>query len=108
MKIYLDTADITVVERLARILPLAGITTNPSHRVNRCMNRCRRCIRFWREKGRVIAHRAEDMGKAALLMRQHVGDLIINVPATAAGLAAIEKFDADWQGGFWRYEVISR
>ncbi len=27
---YLDTADVTAVKRLARILPLHGVTTNPS------------------------------------------------------------------------------
>lgn len=29
MEIYLDTSDISAVERLYRILPLAGVTTNP-------------------------------------------------------------------------------
>ena len=30
MELYLDTADVTAVKRLARILPLHGVTTNPS------------------------------------------------------------------------------
>lgn len=30
MELYLDTADIHAVKKLARILPLAGVTTNPS------------------------------------------------------------------------------
>ena len=30
MELYLDTADLTAITRLARILPLAGVTTNPS------------------------------------------------------------------------------
>ena len=30
MELYLDTADLTAITRLSRILPLAGVTTNPS------------------------------------------------------------------------------
>ena len=30
MELYLDTADINAVKRLARVLPLQGVTTNPS------------------------------------------------------------------------------
>ena len=30
MELYLDTADISAVKRLSRILPLQGVTTNPS------------------------------------------------------------------------------
>ncbi len=30
MELYLDTANVAEVERLARIYPLAGVTTNPS------------------------------------------------------------------------------
>ncbi|BFO10293.1 hypothetical protein GGER_28030 [Serratia rubidaea] len=30
MEIYLDSADVTAVKRLARVLPLQGVTTNPS------------------------------------------------------------------------------
>ncbi len=30
MELYLDTADVAAVTRLARIFPLAGVTTNPS------------------------------------------------------------------------------
>ena len=30
MELYLDTADVAAVARLARIFPLAGVTTNPS------------------------------------------------------------------------------
>ncbi len=30
MELYLDTADVSAVKRLARVLPLHGVTTNPS------------------------------------------------------------------------------
>ena len=29
MELYLDTANVAEVERLARVFPLAGVTTNP-------------------------------------------------------------------------------
>ena len=31
MELYLDTANVAEVERLARIFPIAGVTTNPEH-----------------------------------------------------------------------------
>ena len=30
MELYLDTADVAAVKRLARVLPLQGVTTNPT------------------------------------------------------------------------------
>jgi len=30
MELYLDTSDVAAVKKLARIFPLAGVTTNPS------------------------------------------------------------------------------
>ncbi len=30
MELYLDTANVAEVERLARIFPITGVTTNPS------------------------------------------------------------------------------
>ena len=30
MELYLDTANVAEVERLARVFPIAGVTTNPS------------------------------------------------------------------------------
>ena len=35
MELYLDTADVAAVRRWSRILPLAGVTTNPSIRGRR-------------------------------------------------------------------------
>lgn len=46
MELYLDTADVNAVKRLARILPLHGVTTNPSivakeeNRFGKCYRRC--------------------------------------------------------------------
>lgn len=30
MELYLDTSDVIAVKKLARVFPLAGVTTNPS------------------------------------------------------------------------------
>lgn len=30
MELYLDTSDVAAVKKLARVFPLAGVTTNPS------------------------------------------------------------------------------
>ena len=43
MELYLDTADVTAVKRLARILPLHGVTTNPSIVASRSGKCCPRC-----------------------------------------------------------------
>ncbi|WP_315708920.1 fructose-6-phosphate aldolase [Brenneria uluponensis] len=102
MKIYLDTADIPAIVRLARVLPLAGVTTNPSI-VAAAGKPIRTLLPALHDaldnKGQlfaqVIASTAEDMVKEARLLRQCISDLVIKVPVTVEGLAAIKRLHSE-------------
>lgn len=97
MQIYLDTADIDAVTRLARTLPLAGVTTNPSIIAAAGVPIRQRLPELHQAlagKGRlfaqVLAGNAKEMVKEAFELRRCIADLIVKVPATAEGLAAIK------------------
>ncbi|MFD1801461.1 fructose-6-phosphate aldolase [Mixta tenebrionis] len=98
MELYLDTADVQAVKRLARVLPLAGVTTNPSivasgkTPVNEVLPALKEALG---NKGRlfaqVMAPQAEQMVEEAQKLRAMVDDLVVKVPVTAEGLAAIKQ-----------------
>lgn len=97
MELYLDTADVAAVQRLAKVLPLAGVTTNPS-----IVAKEKRVI--WQVlpalqdalqgKGRlfaqVMARSATEMVVEATNLHQRVPGIVVKIPVTAAGLEAIK------------------
>jgi len=101
MELYLDTANVAEVERLARIFPLAGVTTNPSIIAAGK-------VPLWD----VLPHLQEAVGKEGRLFAQVMGrdaatmvaqakqlteripGIIVKVPVTAEGLAAIKQLTA--------------
>lgn len=97
MEFYLDTADAVAVKRLARIFPLAGVTTNPS-----IVAGSRKPVDVvlpelydalggqGRLFAQVMAPTAEGMVADAKKLRGIIYDLVIKVPVTAEGLAAIQ------------------
>lgn len=97
MEFYLDTADADAVKRLARIFPLAGVTTNPS-----IVAGSRKPIDVvlpelydalggqGRLFAQVMAPTAAGMVADAKKLRGIIHDLVIKVPVTAEGLAAIQ------------------
>ena len=97
MELYLDTADVAAVTRLARIFPLAGVTTNPSiiasgkKPLNVVLAQLQDALGG---KGRlfaqVMATQAEKMVDDALALREIIPDLVVKVPVTPEGLAAIK------------------
>lgn len=101
MELYLDTSDVAAVKRLARIFPLAGVTTNPSivasgkTPVEVLLPALYDALGA---KGRlfaqVMAPRAEEMVEEAHKLRAIVADLVVKVPVTAEGLAAIKLLKA--------------
>ncbi|WP_114195875.1 fructose-6-phosphate aldolase [Edaphovirga cremea] len=98
MELYLDTADVGAVKRLARILPLHGVTTNPSI-VARQGKPIWEVLPALRDAlggtgklfAQVMAADAERIVAEALLLTQRVPGLIVKVPVTSEGLAAIKK-----------------
>ncbi|WP_380182174.1 fructose-6-phosphate aldolase [Kalamiella sp. sgz302252] len=97
MELYLDTSDVEAVKRLARVLPLAGVTTNPAivaggkkplatllPELQEALNGEGKLF------AQVIASRAEEMVKEALQLRAIIPDLVVKIPVTAEGLAALK------------------
>ena len=101
MELYLDTADVAAVRRWSRILPLAGVTTNPSITAAGDMP-LSELLPALREvlgpKGRLFAQvmgKTEgEMVREALALRELDRDLVVKVPVCAEGLAAIKELMA--------------
>ncbi|CBG87606.1 fructose-6-phosphate aldolase [Citrobacter rodentium] len=97
MELYLDTSDVQAVKALARIFPLAGVTTNPSI-VAAGKKPLEVLLPELREamggQGRlfaqVMATTAEGMVSDARKLRGIIPDIVVKVPVTAEGLAAIK------------------
>ncbi|ACY83299.1 fructose-6-phosphate aldolase [Edwardsiella piscicida] len=97
MELYLDTADCAAVQRLARILPLAGVTTNPSILARSGLSPAQALPRLYDALGghgrlfaQVMANDAQGMVSEARALRAIVDNLVVKVPVTSEGLAAIK------------------
>ena len=97
MELYLDTADISAVKRLARILPLQGVTTNPSI-VAKAKTSLWEVLPALRDAlggegklfAQVLANTADKMVEEAEMLHSRVPGLVVKIPVTAEGLAAIK------------------
>ncbi|EKR2077464.1 TPA_asm: fructose-6-phosphate aldolase [Salmonella enterica subsp. salamae] len=97
MELYLDTANVAEVERLARIFPIAGVTTNPSivaaskESVWDVLPRLRNTIG---EEGTLFAQTmsrdAKGMVEEAKRLNNAIPGIVVKIPVTAEGLAAIK------------------
>ena len=97
MELYLDTSDVAAVKKLARVFPLAGVTTNPSivaagkKPLDALLPEL---LDAMGGKGRlfaqVMATTADGMVADAHTLRAIIPDLVVKVPVTAEGLAAIK------------------
>ncbi|EKM5065593.1 fructose-6-phosphate aldolase [Cronobacter turicensis] len=97
MELYLDTANVAEVERLARVFPIAGVTTNPS-----IVAACRESV--WDVLPRLqtaigpdgvlfaqtMRRDAEGMIVQAKRLSNAVPDIVVKIPVTAQGLVAIK------------------
>lgn len=98
MELYLDTADVSAVKRLARVLPLHGVTTNPSivakegKPIWEILPALRDALGGTGKLfAQVMASDAEGMIAEAVLLNQRVPGLVVKIPTTAEGLAAIKN-----------------
>lgn len=97
MEFYLDTADVATVRRLAPILPIKGVTTNPS-----IVARSKRPLADVLQElasllpadgrlfAQVMAHEPQAMIDDALRLREMVPSLVVKVPVTHNGLVVIK------------------
>ncbi|PSH14693.1 fructose-6-phosphate aldolase [Yersinia pseudotuberculosis] len=102
MELYLDTSDVAAVKRLARVFPLAGVTTNPSivasgkRPVDVVLPELREALGGeGRLFAQVMAPHAEQMVEEAKKLRKIINDLVVKVPVTAEGLATIKLLKAE-------------
>ncbi|EQB1140958.1 fructose-6-phosphate aldolase [Escherichia coli] len=102
MELYLDTSYVVAVKALSRIFPLAGVTTNPSiiaagkkpldvvlPQLHEAMGGQGRLF------AQVMATTAEGMVNDARKLRSIIADIVVKVPVTAEGLAAIKMLKAE-------------
>ncbi|MBV8046533.1 MAG: fructose-6-phosphate aldolase, partial [Paludibacterium sp.] len=101
MELYLDSADISAVRRLARILPLAGVTTNPSiiAKQGKPLWDVLPALRDALDGrgtlfAQVMARSAPEMVEEAQRLRERVPGVVVKVPSTAEGFAAIQQLTA--------------
>ncbi len=101
MELYLDTSDVAAVKKLARIFPLAGVTTNPSIVAagkTPWKSCCPRCTTRWAARAGCSPGDGEDrrgMVEDARKLRAIIDDPVVKVPVTAEGLAAIKMLKAE-------------
>ena len=97
MELYLDTSDVDAVKALARIFPLAGVTTNPS--IVAAGNQTLEVLLPQLQEAtggqgrlfaQVMATTAEGMVSDARKLRAIISNIVVKVPVTAEGLAAIK------------------
>lgn len=102
MELYLDTSDVAAVRKLARVFPLAGVTTNPSI-VAAGKTPLEDLLPALQDalggRGRlfaqVLSSTAEGMVADARKLRGIIADIVVKVPVNAEGLAAIKLLKAE-------------
>lgn len=97
MEFYLDTVDIEAIRRFSKMLPLAGVTTNPSiiAKNGQPVAEVLPLIRDALDNrghifAQVIANTTEAMVKEAETLVSYVDGLVVKIPVTEAGLGAIK------------------
>lgn len=98
MELYLDTANVAEVERLARIFPIAGVTTNPSiiaASKESIWEVLPRLQKAFGDEGILFAQTmsrdAQGMVKEAKRLRDAIPGIVVKIPVTSEGLAAIKN-----------------
>jgi len=100
-ELYLDTADIAQIRRFGASLPVRGITTNPSILAKASIGLTKLLPKVVEVLGgqarihvQVVSATAEGMLKEALSLQELPYDIVVKVPATETGLAAIKQMKA--------------
>jgi TalC/MipB family fructose-6-phosphate aldolase len=102
IELYLDTADVEQVARFNACLPVKGITTNPSilAKAGVGLNQLLPAVStiigpYARFHVQVVSQTVDDMVAEATQIHALPYDVVVKVPATETGLAAIRKMKAD-------------
>jgi len=102
IELYLDTVDVEQVTRFNACLPIKGVTTNPSilaksgRGLNQVLPELARIIgTSARFHAQVVSQTVEGMVEEAKHIHALTYDMVVKVPATEVGLAAIKKMKAE-------------
>lgn len=100
-ELYLDTADLEQIARFSASLPIRGITTNPTilaKAKDGLAELLPRLAELLGEQARIhvqaISHTVDEIVSEALHLHELPYDIVVKVPATETGLAAIKKIKA--------------
>jgi len=97
IELYLDTVDAVQVNRLNACLPVRGVTTNPSILANAdtgvtlALSELAEIIEDPRFHVQVVSQTVDEMVAEAIEIDKLPFDMVVKVPATELGLAAIKK-----------------
>ena len=98
MELYLDTADIEAIKRLAPVLPINGVTTNPSivaksgKAIFALLDELQDVLGYDKLLfAQVLASDAKGMIKEAKQLREVIPSIVIKIPVNAQGLIAIKE-----------------
>jgi len=101
MEVFLDTADLQAIEELSSVLPLAGVTTNPSivaagkMPLKELLPKIRSIVGPSATLfAQVLARDAKGIMREAQMLRDLDSKLVVKIPAVPAGLTAIKELSA--------------
>ncbi len=102
LELYLDTADVEKVARFNACLPLKGVTTNPTILaksaigLNQLLANLKEVLdKDARIHAQVVSSTVDDMVTEAKELHALPYDIVVKVPATETGLAAIKKIKTE-------------
>jgi TalC/MipB family fructose-6-phosphate aldolase len=101
LELYLDTADVRQVARFNECLPVRGVTTNPSILAKAAAGLKQLLPELAEVLGakarfhvQVVSQSVDEMVKESVELNRLPYDIVVKVPATESGLAAIRKMKA--------------
>ncbi|MDC0610531.1 fructose-6-phosphate aldolase [Vibrio sp.] len=97
MSIYLDTSDVNQIKTLSDLLPISGVTTNPTI-VAKSGEKMTVLLPKIREAlggnglifGQVLSQNCDEMVEEALRLNQMADNFVVKVPVTMQGVKAIK------------------
>ncbi len=97
IELYLDSVDIKQISRLNACLPVKGVTTNPSILANadtgvsQALSEIDQVIDGARFHVQVVSQTVDEMVDEAIKIDKLPFDMVVKIPATEKGLAAIKR-----------------
>jgi TalC/MipB family fructose-6-phosphate aldolase len=98
MTIYLDTSDIEQIKILSDLLPISGVTTNPTivarsgEKLNTLLPKIRDALgNNGLIFGQVISNNADSMIEEAIKLNKIVDNFVVKIPVTLQGVKAIKS-----------------